>query len=217
MRANRLIQQRFSELLEKASAVEKSYHDPFGDRTRYYHVNNEIFTEWATSVLGLLQRVFGDDSPHYKNFNEEFRRSQGYSSSFETCRGIFKAAKEDFEGGYLFNMRGLIKAEDSTDALEQATDLLHGGYKDPACIVAGIALEIALKELCNRNGFPLTKMESMNTELCKNSVYNMGMQKQVTTWAHWRNKAAHGEWSEYSNEDVNDMIKGVSRFVAEYL
>ena len=217
MLANKLIQQRFSELLEKASAVQKTYREPFGDSITYYLVNSEIFTEWATSVLGLLQRVFGEDSPHYKNFNEEYRRYHGYSSDFENCRGVFKAAKEDYEGGYLFNIRGLIKAEDSTDALEQATDLLNGGYKDPACIVAGVALEITLKELCNRNNIPIAKMETMNVELCKKDIYNMGMQKQVTTWAHWRNKAAHGEWNEYSNEDVNDMIKGVTRFVAEYL
>ena len=87
----------------------------------------------------------------------------------------------------------------------------------PACIVAGVALEITLKELCNRNNVPIAKMETMNIELCKKDIYNMGMQKQVTTWAHWRNKAAHGEWNEYNNEDVNDMIRGVTRFVAEYL
>lgn len=57
----------------------------------------------------------------------------------------------------------------------------------------------------------------MNIELGKKGVYNMGMQKQITTWAHWRNKAAHGEWHEYKDADVEDMIKGITRFVAEYL
>ncbi len=217
MKADKLIQQRFSELADKATAVQKTYHDPFGDRETYFHVNSEKFNEWATSVLGLLQRVFGDDSPHYCNFQERYKGFQGYSSDFEECRGVFQAAKEDFEGGYLFDIRGLIKAEDSTDALEQAADLLHANYKDPACIVAGIALEITLKELCARNRAAVGKLDAMNVELCKSGVYNMGMQKQITTWAHWRNKAAHGEWGEYSNADVDDMIKGISRFVAEYL
>jgi hypothetical protein len=217
MIANKLIQQRFSELLEKASAVQKTYHSPFGDDKKYYHVDSEIFREWGTSVLGLLQRVFGEDSPHYRNFGVEYRQFHGFSEDFENCRGILKAAKEDYDGGYLFNIRGLIKAEDSTDILEQAEVLLNGGYKDPACVVAGVALEIALKELCNRNSIPLAKLDAMNIELCKKGIYNMGVQKQVTAWAHWRNKAAHGEWSEYSSEDVNDMIKGVTRFVGQYL
>ena len=217
MMESKLIQQRFSELAEKASAVQKTYYNPFGDRGEYHHVNSEIFEEWATSVLGFLQRVFGDESPHYKNFYAQYRKFHGFSTEFENCRGIFQAAKEDFEGGYLFNIRGLIKAEDSTQALEQATELVNGNYKDPACLVAGVALEIAIKELCVRHGISLAKLDAMNIELCKKNIYNMGMQKQITTWAHWRNKAAHGEWSEYNNEDVSDMIKGVTRFVAEYL
>ena len=32
-------------------------------------------------------------------------------ADFEDCRAIFEAAKEDYEGGYLFTVRGLIKAE----------------------------------------------------------------------------------------------------------
>lgn len=43
------------------------------------------------------------------------------------------------------------------------------------------------------------------------------MQKQVTTWAHWRNKAAHGEYGEYKEADVKSMIDGVQRFIADYL
>lgn len=84
-------------------------------------------------------------------------------------------------------------------------------------MLAGVALEIALKELSTRNGISHGKLDAMNVELCKKTVYNMGMQKQITTWAHWRNKAAHGEWHEYEDSDVDDMIKGVTRFVADYL
>ena len=57
----------------------------------------------------------------------------------------------------------------------------------------------------------------MNTELCKAGKYNMAKQKQITAWADLRNKAAHGEWSEYNQEDVSDFINGVERFVADVL
>ena len=182
-----------------------------------YRVNPEKFNEWATNALNLLQRVFGESSVHYQNFTEHYKKFKGFSSEFEICRGIFQAAKDDFENGYLFNTRALLKAEFSTDILEQATELLGAGYKDPACAVAGVALETTLKELCTRNGVPHAKLDVMNIELCKKGVYNMGVQKQVTAWAHWRNKAAHGEWGEYSNADVEDMIRGVTRLIAEYL
>ena len=110
-----------------------------------------------------------------------------------------------------------VKAEDSSDILDQATELLQSSYKDPACVLAGVALEITLKELSSRNNIPFGKLDSMNIELCKKDVYNMGMQKKITAWAHWRNKAAHGEWDEYKDTDVSDMIRGITRFVADHL
>jgi len=213
MKLDKLIEQRFSELTKKAEVVASTR---TGNDSRS-GVNSERFHEWATGVLSLLQSVFGESSPHHQNFFKLYSLFVGYYSDFEICRGVFRAAKEDYESGYLFSVRGLIKAEDSTDILDRATEILKAGYKDPACVLAGVALEITLKELCTRNGLPHGKLDSMNIELCKKAVYNMGMQKQITAWAHWRNKAAHGEWHEYKDTNVDDMVKGVTRFIAEYL
>jgi hypothetical protein len=213
MRINELVTQRFSELTEKAVDVAKTRQEDSFETL----VSSEKFHEWATSVLDLLQRAFGENSAHYLNFERNYKAFNGAFDRFETCKGIFQSAKGDYEKGYLFSFRALVKAEDSTDALEQAAELLRAGYKDLACIVAGVALEITLKELCTRNSIPHAKLDAMNIELCKKGIYNMGMQKLITAWAHWRNKAAHGEWNEYNNNDVDDMIRGVNRFVAEYL
>ena len=208
MKADKLINQRFSQLEKKAADVAAT-------RSKV-DLDEGLFHGWASGVLSLLKSVIGDNQPHYQNFHRCYEKFQGYYD-FEDCRGIFLAAKEDYESGYLFSVRGLIKAEDSTDILEQAGELLGAGYKDPACVIAGVALEIAIKELCTRNSIPHAQLDKMNVELCKKSVYNMGMQKQITTWAHWRNKAAHGEWSEYKETDVERMISGVTQFVADYL
>jgi hypothetical protein len=165
----------------------------------------------------VLQRMFGEDSIHFKHFREHFAACGEWESGFRQCLAVFHAAKEDFEGGYLFNMRSLIQAEVFDDALDQATELLKAGYKDPACVVAGVTLETTLKELCTRNAIPHAKMDKMNSDLCKAGIYNMGMQKQITAWADRRNKAAHGEWTAYSDRDIEDMISGVNRLIAEKL
>src|SRR4051812_40898451 len=104
----------------------------------------EAFKKWAISSLSLLQRVFGEQSVHYREFHALFAKFDSGDYFFEHCRGIFQAAKEDYEGGYLFNVRGLVKAEVFDDTLEQASELLRAGYKDPACVVAGATLETAL-------------------------------------------------------------------------
>jgi len=172
----------------------------------------------TTSTLGLFQRVFGENSIHYTNFNKHYNDT-GYleEDRFYKCAGIFLAAWEDYKGGYLFNLKSLISAEISEDVLEQAEELLKSDYKDPACVLAGVALETSLKDLCSRQDIKLGKLDKMNADLRKAEAYNIGMQKQITAWAHHRNKAAHGEWGEYTSEDVKDMIKGVRRFIAEYL
>lgn len=212
MKMDELIKQRFSELSEKANNG-IAYQVRERDKVDY-----EKFHEWCTSVLNLLQRSFGEDNPHYRNFSDQYKAFNGYLYQFEVCRGIFRAAKNDYEGGYLFNFRSLIKAEVlSDDILDQAKELLDTGYKDPACVLAGVALEIALKEMCTKSGIPQSKLDKMNTDLCKAGKYNMAKQKQITAWADLRNKAAHGEWSDYNQADVSDFINGVERFIADFL
>ena len=103
------------------------------------------------------------------------------------------------------------------DVLEQAEDLLSYGYKDPACILTRVSLELALKDLCDREVIAHGKVDKMNADLAKVEVYNKTMQKQITAWAGKGNDAAHGDWDLYTKDDVEDMIKGVRRFIAEYL
>ena len=57
----------------------------------------------------------------------------------------------------------------------------------------------------------------MNVELAKTGIYNKLVQKKVTALADLRNKAAHGEWTEFTDKDVEDMIRDVRRFMEDYL
>jgi len=219
MKVDTLVKKRLEELEQKAESLlaNKQFDFQSNEGVKYYKVDSAGFKAWATSALHLLQKVFGEDSIHYRNLDEQFKQFRGWESSFKDCRAIFQAAKEDYEGGYLFNIRGLIQAEVLDDALEQASELLQAGYKDPACVVIGVILETALKELCTRNSVPHDKLDRMNADLCKAGAYNLGMQKQITAWAERRNKAAHGDWSAYNEADIEDMIKGVTRLIADYL
>jgi hypothetical protein len=220
MKKNPLVMQRFQELAEKAAAIAAAKTLDFIDRdsgTHYYDINYADFSGWATSVLNLLQRVFGEDSIHFQHFSRDADKVGDSEYSFRSAVAIFNAAREDYEGGFLFNLQALIKAEVFDDVLEQANALLLAGYKDPACVIAGVVLETTLKELCSRHGIPHAKLDKMNADLTKAGFYNKGMQKQITAWADRRNSAAQGVWSAYSDADVYDMIKGIARVIAEYV
>ncbi len=189
----------------------------WSDKWGFKHVKADIFEEWATRVESLLQSLFREESVHFKNFQKYHAQFNGKLGAVQMCMGVFKAAKADFESGYLSKVESLISAEVIDDVLEQAQELLQAKYIGPACVIVGVALETTLKKLCDRNAIPHAKLDKMNADLAKIGVYNIGIQKQVTAWAHWRNDAAHGTWNTFTEQDISDIIKGVQRFITDYL
>ena len=213
MKIDKLVLKRFDELEKSAEDVTRSKQsNEFG--TWY---DDTVFQKWATSSLNLLDRALGRESVHYISFFSHLESKKRQKKVFDNCRGIMAAAKEDYERGYIFNLRSLVKSELLIDALEQAEILLNAGYKDPACILIGVSLELTLKDLCERNNLVTGKLESMNVELRKQGIFNIAKQKQITAWADLRNKAAHGEWAEYNHADVKEFLTGVDRFISDYM
>jgi hypothetical protein len=54
----------------------------------------------------------------------------------------------------------------------------------------------------------------MNADLASAGVYTKLDQKSVTAWLDLRNKAAHGEYAKYSQEQVGLLVSGVRDFIA---
>lgn len=57
----------------------------------------------------------------------------------------------------------------------------------------------------------------MNADLAKANVYDKLVQKRITGLADIRNNADHGHFDKFKREDVEDMVKWVKRFGADYL
>jgi hypothetical protein len=138
--------------------------------------------------------------------------------------GIARAMKNEFDSGFLPSVRDFVRADVFADFLEMADYLLSEGYKDPSAVITGAVLEDSLRQLCNRENLPITKpdgkpltIEPMNVELAKAKVYDKLVQKQVTSWADLRNKAAHGHFEEYDDEQVRMMLLFVQKFASDYL
>jgi hypothetical protein len=215
MQIDPLVTKRFAELEAKSHELERTQKSGLSGGGNVIDI--PLTRQWGTSVLHLLTNVFGRDSDHYKDFERLFGPFNGWAHQYDEFIGVFRAAKEDYEGGYLFKMTSLIKAEVFADTLEQAEALLTANYKDAACVVIGITLELSLKELCTKNNIPHGKADKMNADLCKAGTYNGAKQKQITAWLDLRNKAAHGQWQEYTAEDVKYMLEGVRAFVGDFL
>jgi HEPN domain-containing protein len=221
MNIDQKIVARLQELIEVGEKVLLTKSEKTEEGTSYlgeYAVNYEMGNQWGTSCLGILERVFGKGSDHYTRFKElgdKFKIHSGVKRSL----GVLKAAKDDYEHGYLFDARVLIQAEVFDDFLEQAKHLFDNGYHAPAAVIAGSVLEDGLRKLCVRKGIALPskpKLDTMNAELAKAGVYNILVQKKITALADLRNKAAHGRWSEFTPTDVEQMLAQVRSFMADH-
>lgn len=209
---------RLEELIslgERVLATKRSQGEyTLGDLT----VDSGLAYQWATSTLSLLDRVLGKDSAHYFQFSDTMSEGLTYSPVVRGM-GILRAALDDFQGGYLFDVRQLIQAEIFDEFLEQAQHLLEAGYHQPAAVIVGCVLEDGLRKLCQHNSISLPdkpKLDRMNANLAKVGVYNTFRQKQITAFADLRNKAAHGKWDQFTKDEVSEMIDGVRKFMESH-
>lgn len=214
--------ERLTELVAEAEEVVTARHAETHSGIGTFHfVDRGRATELFVKGQNILGRVFGKDSDHYQRFLETTKRNMNNLEYGVKAAAILKAALSDYEHGYLFDVKQLIHAEVLDDLLDQAQVLLDAGYFGPAAVVAGTVLENALRRMCN--GVPSItlpekpKLDWMNAELAKAGTYNKLVQKQITAQADLRNKAAHGHWQEFTNADVDDMLRYVRRFAADHL
>jgi hypothetical protein len=125
--------------------------------------------------------------------------------------------------GNLLSVVELVHADIFADFLEMADYLLQQGYKDPAAVVMGSVLEENLRKQCDKHGILTAqasgtpkKADLLNSELAAAGAYSKLDQKSITSWLDLRNKAAHGKYSEYTNEQVVLTLHGVRDFVGRY-
>ncbi len=185
---------------------------------------------WITRLGELIRKLYGKNSQYFDNYNAaisidgfyDIRRN--WHKHISPVQGFAKAVKHDIETGLLVDIKGLLQADLFSDFLEMSEHLLNEGYKDAAAVIIGAVLEDGLRKLCNKNGIETIKpngspmtIDFLNIELAKKNVYKKLTQKQITSWAHIRNKAAHGEYEEYTKEEVKMMLLYVQSFADEHL
>ncbi|MDX2359566.1 MAG: hypothetical protein QNK23_02090 [Crocinitomicaceae bacterium] len=177
---------------------------------------------FRTSGLSYLKNLLGPEHDYYTQF-----KAKTQSGTYLHTRvgvEILKALQSDLDDEWLFEFKSLVAAELFTDFLDMSEHLISEGYKDAAAVMIGSTLESHLKQLCDKHSIDITftnakeevkpkKADVLNADLCKASVYNKLDQKQITAWLDLRNKAAHGDYSEYEMEQVQQMYTGVLSFI----
>jgi hypothetical protein len=179
------------------------------------HVAPGIWQQWATSAQSLIRAACGEQSPHYTNFVTAFGRCSGYDDQVKVLQGIFSSAREDFRGGYVFDVDLRISGEVFGDFVAMAKHALGEGHKDVAAVLACAALEDALKRFALVHGVVAdenTMAEVVNALKAKGLV--SGAQKSLLdTMPKIRNFAMHASWDKITAPDVSSVIGFVEQFL----
>lgn len=221
MNSNKVLLDRVNFLLELANqSLSTKYHT---EDSLFYHywVTNESFKKFESASLSFISELFGVNHPYYSSFKESVNKPK--PDSVESGKGIMESIKIEIEMGWLTTVKGLVSAEIFNDFLETAEYLMDQKYKDAAAVITGSTLEEHLRQLCRKNKIPDNDMkngksvpkkaDTLNNELAVSGIYNKLDQKNITAWLDLRNKAAHGHYSEYKDEQVVIMLKGVIEFM----
>ena len=113
---------------------------PSSERTAFY--------AWAVRAHSAIRTAFGERSPHCRAFEaqlESVRDAPVYMPRLHAILGIFTAAKEDVDDGYLYDVEQAVTGEVVGDFVAFAKTALAEGHHTVACVLASAALEDALK------------------------------------------------------------------------
>ena len=195
-------------------------------RTTHY-VPNDEFTEWKTNSVSLLDVVVPKSSIHRSSV-ERFNKLGNDPGSKKWGVSFLKAILQDFEQGFLDNLEHRIDAELNADFLTQAESLIEHGRSEkahiPAAVISGAVLEHGLRSICQAldppepievNGKRLMLSALIET-LKKREIYNELTAKQLRSFADIRNAAAHGNFGEFTPDQVKGMVNGIVSFLAAH-
>ena len=163
----------------------------------------------------MIASVFSESSPHYRNFTKQYENTGGGEDQVEILKGIFNAAKADFEGGYLFHLEARISGEVYSDFVLLAKAALDQGSKDVAAVLACAALEDSLKRFALSKGLDVADKEMQEVVNALKSVGGLVVRRK-TFWdsiPKVRNFAMHASWDKITSQDVGGVIGFVEQFL----
>lgn len=175
------------------------------------------WARWTTSVLDLLRETFGERSEYYRRFlqiqdytEEQFR--------LEPSKGVFGAAKSDFEKSYPRSIELAISREVLGDFIALGREALLTGNKNVAAVLVYAALEDALKRYALHEGL---KVDGMDLSSVIGALKSKGLlaneqKRLVERMPTLRDAAMHADWERVDAENVGAILGYVEAFLAKH-
>lgn len=207
-----VLKQRFRELADQYGTI--PFHSHGGGMSGSYAPSG-TWQKWATSAQSLIKAAFGEHSPHYENFVKALNACTGSDFQVRALLAIFQSAKDDFDGGYVFNVELRVSGEVFGDFVALARQALTEGHKDVAAVLACAALEDCLKRYAMVNGLEVGDkvMQEVVNALKANGLVAGPQKTLLEAMPKIRDHAMHANWEKISPPDVSSVIGFVESFL----
>lgn len=224
-----------TQLIERIDLIIQEYLESPAPVATEKDIDDSLYYYFISRFESNISLLLDNNKSYRKNFDSA---KETHYSAFENPRSynrvrlnavfnVVKALREDLSQGNLKSISEIIHADLFADFTEMAEHLLEEGYKDPAAVILGSVLEEHLRKLCIKNSLPIDapdskgvtkpkKADRLNTELTAAGVYEKLDQKSVTAWLGLRNKAAHGQYSDYLKPQVELLLQSVRDFITRH-
>ncbi len=165
------------------------------------------YKRWLLNVERALE--FADLKTHM----EEFRKARGVEAEayfLPQITGVLESARDLLEKGFVGKLRHLLHAEMFDTLTAQAKELLNSGHRIPAAVLARIVIERWIRDQADRAGiaeYDSAKASTLNEKLKTNGVFPQPKWRLIQSHLDIGNAAAHGQDSEFTDDDVNRMIE----------
>lgn len=141
-----------------------------------------------------------------------------FSSKMSVQTEILNSALNSLDSK-LMNIEAVLLSEIFESELETAKDILKKKHVRLAGALAGITLEIHLKKVCINHNLVFRKqnptISDFNEELKKEDIIDVPTWRLVQRLADIRNLCAHSKEREPKIDEVQDLISGTEKLIAE--
>lgn len=130
-----------------------------------------------------------------------------------SCLGIIDAKLADIQG--------VLQSELFDNELETAKDILKKKHIRVAGALAGVTLEIHLKKVCKSHNISFRKQNptiaDFNEELKKQESIDLLTWRLIQRLGDIRNLCVHSKEREPTSSEVEDLIRGCEKLIAELI
>lgn len=209
----KMLVERSVELLKEVQQIEKNRIE---NGVSQFEVNSI-----ASRVANLVQSATGPKS----NYSESLRnalKQKTTSSQYLAVAGVLQGFHLDLSKGHLINIRHEVEAVVVSEILTQARKLLSTKGVHPAAsvIVACAGVEEFLRNWCEEKNIVVPEKQrsigKFSSGLRSNKYIELPIERRISSWADYRNDAAHGaNWQKITPEIADRVIREIEEFILE--